>query len=152
MTARKKRAVEIAGREAELARQRSEFDRQRAAAFKEGRKLPATEAERQVQAELRALEKERKALLEQIGQRQAALRLRQGELSRARAAAVARRGKKALPPVTKAERKLRSEMAVLDSERAWLDGTVQRDRDMAATLDAIYESCHDPLTYGKDDW
>ena len=36
----------------------------------------AAEAERQIQAELRALEKERKALLEQIGQRQAALRLR----------------------------------------------------------------------------
>ncbi|HEX9355429.1 MAG TPA: hypothetical protein VF933_16630 [Streptosporangiaceae bacterium] len=54
--------------------------------------------------------------------------------------------------MTKAEKKLRSEMAVLDSEHAWLDGTVQRDRDMAATLDAIYESSHDPLTYGKDDW
>jgi DNA repair exonuclease SbcCD ATPase subunit len=135
MTARKKRAVEIAEREAELVRQRSEFDRQRTAAFKEGRKLPAAEAERQIRAELRALEKERKALWEQIGQRQAALRLRQSELSRARPAATARRGKKALPPATKAERKLRSEMAVLDSERAWLDGTVQRDRDMAATLD-----------------
>src|SRR6266498_2591574 len=48
----------------------------------------------QIQAELRALEKERKALLEQIGQRQATLRLRQGELSRARAAAVARRARR----------------------------------------------------------
>jgi DNA repair exonuclease SbcCD ATPase subunit len=153
MTARKRRAVEIAEREAELVRQRSEFDRRRTAAFQEtGRKVPATDAERQVRAELRALADERKALLDQIGQLQAALRLRQGELARARATAVARRGKKALPPVTKAEKKLRSEMAALDSERAWLDGTVQGDRDMAATLDAIYESSHDPLTYGKGDW
>lgn len=61
-------------------------------------------------------------------------------------------GKKALPPVTKAEKKLRSEMAVLDSERAWLDGSVRRDRDMAAALNAVYEISQDPLTYRKGDW
>ena len=55
-------------------------------------------------------------------------------------------------PSTKAKKKLRREMAVLHSERAWLDGTVERDRDLAEMLNSIYESAHDPCSYGSGDW
>ena len=50
------------------------------------------------------------------------LRERQGEQARNRAAITEKRGKKARPKVTKAERKLQAEMSALASERAWLDG------------------------------
>lgn len=61
-------------------------------------------------------------LLEQVTQREVRLRERQGEQARNRAAITEKRGKKARPKVTKAERKLQAEMSALASERAWLYG------------------------------
>jgi hypothetical protein len=40
----------------------------------------------------------------------------------------------------------------LAQERAWLDGTVERDHDVAETLNAIYVSAHDPCISGSGDW
>lgn len=49
------------------------------------------------------------------------------------------------------ERKVRTELAVLASECARLDGTAQWDLEFAEPMDAIYESCHGPVAFGKDD-
>lgn len=41
---------------------------------------------------------------------------------------------------------------MLASERAWLDGTVERDRAEARTRDAIDNSSNDPESYESADW
>jgi hypothetical protein len=129
MTRRKQRAAEIASREAELRQWQSDFDRRRArAASERGQKRPVSDAERRMRAEMSALARERKILLEQVTRREAELRQRQSKYDRARAAA-AKKGKQ--PPVSQAEHALRTELAVLESERAHLDGTAQRDRQDA---------------------
>jgi len=33
-----------------------------------------------------------------------------------------------------------------------VDGTVGRTRESGRTGDAIWDTCHDPETFGKDDW
>jgi hypothetical protein len=129
MTRRKQRAAEIASREAELRQWQGDFDRRRArAASERGQKRSVSDVERRMRAEMSALARERKILLEQVTQREAELRQRQSEYDRARAAA-AKRGKQ--PLVSKAERALRAELAALESERAHLDGTAQRARQDA---------------------
>jgi hypothetical protein len=138
MTRRKQRAAEIASREAELRQWQGDFDRRRARAASErgqkgsvserGQKRPVSDAERRMRAEMSALARERKILLEQVTRREAELRQRQSKYDRARAAA-AKKGKQ--PPVSQAEHALRAELAVLESERAHLDGTAQRDRQDA---------------------
>jgi hypothetical protein len=147
MTRRKQRAAEIASREAELRQWQGDFDRRRARAASErgrkgsvsergrkgsvserGRKGSVSDAERRMRAEMSALARERKILLEQVTRREAELRQRQSKYDRARAAA-AKKGKQ--PPVSQAEHALRTELAVLESERAHLDGTAQRDRQDA---------------------
>jgi len=133
MTRRKQRAAEIASREAELRQWQADFDRRRArAASERGQKRPVRDAERRMRAEMSALARERKILLDQVTRREAELRPRQSEYDRARAAA-AKKGKQ--PPVSQAERALRAELATLESERAHLDGTAQRDADIR---DAIW--------------
>ena len=88
-----------------------------------------------MRAEMSALARERKLLLEQVTRREAELRRRQSEYDRGHAAGA----KKGEPPtVTKAERALRGELAALESERAHLDGTAQRDRRDAAIRDAYW--------------
>jgi hypothetical protein len=134
MTQRKQRAIEIALREAELRDRQSEFDRKRARTAGERGQRRLSDAERQMRAEMSALTGERKILLEQVIRREAELRRRQGDRDRARAAA-ANRGKEL--PVTKAEEALQAELAVLASERAHLDGTVQRARRDAAIQDLL---------------
>lgn len=136
MTQRKQRAIEIARREAELRDRQSEFDRMRARTAGERGRRRLSDAERQMRAEMSALARERKLLLEQVTRREAELRQRQSEYDRGHAAAA----KKGQPPptVTKAERALRGELAALESERAHLDGTAQRDRRDAAIRDAYW--------------
>jgi len=134
-TQRKQRAIAIASREAELRERQSELDRKRARATGErGQKRPVTDAERQLRSEMRALARERKILLEQVTLREAELRRRQSRGDRDRAAA--KRGEQ--PPVTAAERALRTELAMLASERAHLDGTAQRSRQDADINDATW--------------
>jgi hypothetical protein len=136
MTQRKQRAAEIASREAELRERQGDLDRKRARATGErGQKRPVNDAERQLRSEMRALARERQVLLEQVSRREAQLRQRQSLGDRARAAA-ARKGRQ--PSVTKAERALRAELAVLESERAHLDGTAQRIRQDADIRDATW--------------
>jgi hypothetical protein len=132
MTQRKQRAIEIALREAELRDRQSEFDRKRARTAGERGQRRLSDAERQMRAEMSALARERKILLEQVTRREAELRRRQGGRDRDRAAA-AQSGKQL--PVTQAEQALQAELAVLASERAHLDGTVQRARRDAAIRD-----------------
>jgi hypothetical protein len=79
MTPRKQRAMQIADREAELHRLQSDLARQRTGASRQGRALTATDEEQGIRAELRALTGERARLLEQVTQREARLRERQGE-------------------------------------------------------------------------
>jgi hypothetical protein len=69
---------------------------------------------------------------------------------RATAARRCPKGKNALW-VSSGERKVRTELAVLASECARLDGTAQWDLEFAEPMDAIYESCHGPVAFGKDD-
>jgi hypothetical protein len=124
MTKRKQRAIEIALREAELRDRQSEFDRKRARIAGERGQRRLSEAERQMRAEMRALARERKILLQQVTRRETELRQRQGDRDRSLAAAARRGGQP--PAVTKAEQALRAELAALASERAHLDGTAQR--------------------------
>src|SRR5216684_2680530 len=70
----------------------------------------------------------RKQRAAEIASREAELRQRQSEYDRARAAAAK---KSRQPPVSKAERALRAELAALESERAHLDGTAQSARQDA---------------------
>jgi hypothetical protein len=133
MTQRKQRAIEIAHREAELRDRQSEFDRKRARAAGERGRGRLSDAERQMRAEMRSLARERKLLLEQVNRREAELRQRQSDRDRAHASA-ARKGQ--VPPVTAADQALRAELATLASERAYLDGTVQRDQRDADIRDA----------------
>lgn len=96
---------------------------------------------------------ERDRLLAEITARETELRSKQGSLDRARnAAAAARNGSKKKAPVTKAEKKVRAELALLQSERAHVDGTVGRTRDSALIDDSIWNTSHDPETFGKGDW
>jgi hypothetical protein len=132
MTQRKQRAIEIARREAELRDRQSEFDRKRARTAGDRGRRRLSDAERQMRAEMSALARERTILLEQVTRREAELRQRQGARDRDRAAA-AKKGTQL--PVTQAEQALQAELAVLASERAHLDGTVQRARRDAAIRD-----------------
>jgi hypothetical protein len=132
MTQRKQRAIEIALREAQLRDRQSEFDRKRARIAGERGQRRLSDAERQMRAEMSALARERTILLEQVTRRETELRQRQGARDRDRAAA-AKKG--TLLPVTQAEQALQAELAVLASERAHLDGTVQRARRDAAIQD-----------------
>src|SRR5215472_16969571 len=129
------------GRQRQLSLQRSEIERTR-------QQLAVSEAERQLWAEQSELSKAHGALLAEIQERYKPLRQRQSDLARSRAEITSQRGKNALPPVTNAERKLRAQLAELDRARALLEGRPQRDREVAAAIDAMYESSHDPSSYG----
>ena len=159
MTPRKQRGLEIFARERELRTQQSAFDRERTRIFTEtGHKVSGKESqvggeEKAVRAELRALAAERARLLEEITAREAELRARQATFDRTRSAGAGTPGqgkKKAL--VTRAEQEIRTELAVLQSERAYVDGTVGRDRESVTNADAIWSTCHAPDTFSKDDW
>jgi hypothetical protein len=63
-----------------------------------------------------------------------------------------RAGARRKSPVTGAGRIVGAELALLQSERAYVDGTADQDRDSALTDIAIWNACHDPETSGKGDW
>ena len=159
MTRRKERGLEIFAWEKELRARQSAFDRERTRIFTEtgqkvsGRESKVSEEERTVRAQLRALAAERDGLLAEIAAREAELRAKQSAYGQARSAAAGTPGRaKKKAPVTKAEQKVRAELALLQRERAHVDGTVGRDRDSALTDTAIWNTCHDPETFGKGDW
>lgn len=145
-TPRKRRAMEIVDREATLHARQADLQRQAA------RGTPQSPDLREVRDELKNLAAERQTLLAQVRQAETTLRAEQGRLDRNRAALTAQRGRRALPKVTKAEKQVRVKLAALASERAWLDGTVHRDREQAEMDNAIWNSAHDPETFGSDDW
>lgn len=154
MTPRKKRALEISAREAELHKQRVAFERERSRLYQQtGQpqgKATWTEEEHTVRAELKGLEGERAELLDQVDAEQAKLRSQQAEFERARAAARAAGRKK--PPASAKEQKVRDRLAVLQSERAHLDGTVQRDRDTARQDQAIWNTVLDATSWDSSYW
>jgi hypothetical protein len=159
MTPRQQRGLEICGREQELRAQQSEFDRERARIFTQtgqklsGRESQVSEQEKTVRGELRALAAERARLLSEITTQEAGLRPQQAAFGQARRAAAKTPGpSKKATPVTEAEQKVRAQLATLQSERAHVDGTVWRDRESARIDDAIWNTCHDPETFGSDDW
>jgi hypothetical protein len=160
MTPRKERGLEMFAREQQLLGQQSAFDRERTRVFTEtGQKVSGKESqvsreERAVRAELRALAAERARLLEDIAAEEARLRPRLAAFNKARHAADAKpgRGKKKPPVATKAERKVRDALALLQSERAHVDGTVGRDRGSVANDDVIWNTCFAPDAFSKDDW
>jgi hypothetical protein len=160
MTPRKKRGLEIFARQRQLRDQQSAFDRERTRPFTEtGQKVSGKESEvsreeRAVRAELRALAAERARLLEEIAAEEAKLRPRLAAFDKVRHAGDAKpgRGKKKAAVVTKAERERRAAFALLQSERAHMDGTVGRDRASATNADAIWNTCHSPDTFSKGDW
>lgn len=80
------------------------------------------------------------------------LRTQQSAFDQARRSAAATTGRGRKPPVTKAERKVGAELALLQSERTHVDGIVGRDRESAETADAIWNTHHDPETFGSGDW
>jgi hypothetical protein len=137
--------MEIAERETALRTRQA--DRQRQAA----RGTPQSPDLRDVRRELKELAAERATLLAQVRQEETTLRAEQSQLDRNRAAD-AQHSKRTLPKVTNAEKRVRAKLATLASERAWLDGTVQHDREQAAIDNAIWNSAHDPETFGSDDW
>ena len=47
---------------------------------------------------------------------------------------------------------MRAELALLQSERAYVDGTVGRDRDSVTNTDANWSTRHAPDTFSKGDW
>jgi predicted nucleic acid-binding Zn-ribbon protein len=138
--------MEIVDREATLHARQADLQRQAA------RGTPQSPDLREVRDELKNLAAERQTLLAQVRQAETTLRAEQGRLDRNRAALTAQRGRRALPKVTKAEKQVRVKLAALASERAWLDGTVHRDREQAEMDNAIWNSAHDPETFGSDDW
>ncbi|GAB2920826.1 hypothetical protein GCM10027280_04780 [Micromonospora polyrhachis] len=107
---------------------------------------------REVRRELKELAAERATLLAQVRQEETTLRAEQSQLDRNRSSFAAPRGKRKPAKVTPAEKRVRGKLATLASERAWLDGTVQHDREQAAIDNAIWNSTHDPETFGSDDW
>ncbi|MER5620267.1 hypothetical protein ABT061_04405 [Streptosporangium sp. NPDC002544] len=149
--------MEIAEREDELRDQWKKFDRERTRILQEtgqkvsGKESKVSKKEKAVRAELRALEAERAALLKQITDREVKLRPKQAEYDRARSAAK-QAGKRRKVPVAEAERKVRADLARLQSERAYVDGTVHRDRIEGQSTEAIWNTCHDPETFGSEDW
>lgn len=159
MTPRKQRGLEIFARERELRTQQSAFDRERTRIFTEtGHKVSGNESqvggeEKAVRAELRALAAERARLLEEITAREAEPRARQATFDRTRSAGVEAPGQgKKKAPVTRAEQEIRAELALLQSERAYVGGTAGRDRESVTNADAIWSTCHAPDTFSKDDW
>ncbi|GAA0937536.1 hypothetical protein [Actinocorallia libanotica] len=83
-----------------------------------------------VRAALDRISVERERLLAQIEAELLPLRARQAEYDRARAASKAPPRLKRIQ-VSKAEQRLRRRMAALQRERAYVDGTVYRDRESA---------------------
>jgi hypothetical protein len=159
MTPRKQRGLEISAREQELRAQQSEFDRERTRIFTEtgqkvsGRESEVSGQEKAVRGELRALAAERRRLLTEITAQEARLQAQQAAFDQARRAAAKTPGQgKKNTPVTKAEQKVRAQLATLQSERAHVDGTVWRDRESAQIADAVWNTCHDPETFGSSDW
>jgi cell division protein FtsB len=156
MTARKKRGLEIDAREAELRDRRSAFERERSRIFREtgqkpGGKKSWSEEERAVHAELRALAEERAALVSQIDAELAKLRPQQAEFDRLRTSARAAGRRKKLPLTTR-EQKLRNKLALLQSERAYVDGTVRHDRDMARHEEAVWNTVLDATSWDSSYW
>jgi hypothetical protein len=148
---RKQRAMQIAEREDVLRKVISTADRQRSWAWNdERRKVPATEQEQAARVELRELTQERQALLAEVVEREKTLRAQQSAHDRGRGAVAAQRGKTPATKVTGAERKLRAEMSALASERAWLDGTVRRDRELGQMMEAVANTCAVPID--SSDW
>ncbi len=154
------RAVGVVfAREKELRARQAEFDRDRSRIHAEtgqrvsGKESQVSREERVVRAELRALAAERARLLGEITAREAELRPRLAAFDKARPAQAVKpgRGKKA-SAVTKAERQVRAELTLLQSERAHVDGTVGRDRDSVANADAIWSTCLAPDAFSKGDW
>ncbi|GAB3147311.1 hypothetical protein GCM10027290_30400 [Micromonospora sonneratiae] len=138
--------MEIVEREKALRTRQADLQRQAA------RGTPQSPELREVRRELKELAAERTTLLAQVRQEETTLRAEQSQLDRNRTGTTAQRGKRALPKVTTAEKRVRGKLAALASERAWLDGTVQHDREQAAIDNAIWNSAHDPETFGSDDW
>jgi chromosome segregation ATPase len=129
MTPRMTRGLRISALEEELRERLAEIEAHRGTG--RGRRDPELEAQvRAVRAELKRLAAERRALLAQIERGFAQLRVKQAEFDRARAAARAA-GRRGRIPVSKEERRLRRSLAVLQRERAYVDGSVYRDRKLA---------------------
>ncbi|MEU5993853.1 hypothetical protein ABZ806_33190 [Spirillospora sp. NPDC047418] len=155
MTARKKRGLEIDAREVELRARKSAFDRERSRILREtGQKLRKdswSEEERAVRAELDVLATERAALLAQIDAEMVKLRPQQAKYDRLRNAAKASSRRKKLP-ITKEEQELRSKLALLHSERAHIDGTARRDREMAQHDEAVWSTVLDATSLDSSYW
>ncbi|MEV7012024.1 hypothetical protein [Streptosporangium sp. NPDC051022] len=152
MTPRKKRGLEIFAREKELRTRQADFDRERTRVFQEtGRRISSkvsrvSPEERAVRTELTSLAEERATLLEQIAQQTAKLQARQGEFERRRAAAKTKRER----AVSDAEHRVLAQLALLQSERAYVDGTASRNREFAISAEAVWNTCHEFLD--ADDW
>ncbi|GLY86039.1 hypothetical protein [Actinoallomurus iriomotensis] len=156
MTPRMKRGLEISAREAELVKALADFDRQRTRLFQEtgvrqsGEESAVSPEERAVRAELRQLTAERAAVLKEIADEQARLQAKQSAFDRVRAKEKAAGRRKA--PASRAEEKVRARLAALQRERAYVDGTVHRDRELGRLQEAIWWSSHDPETFDSGDW
>jgi hypothetical protein len=100
---------------------------------------------------LTALTAERARLLTEIIAREAELRTKQAAYDQARRAVGKTPGQGKKPLVAIPDEKW-GELAMLQSERAYVDGTVGRDRESAQIADAIWNTCHDPETFGSGDW
>ncbi|MEW1843733.1 hypothetical protein AB0392_37810 [Nonomuraea angiospora] len=147
----------MSAREAELLKMRADFDRQRSRVFAEtgvrqsGKQSKVSPEEKAVRAELREIAAERTAMLEQIAAEVAKLKPKQAEFDRARAAAKTAGRRKKLP-VSAAEQELRDRIAALQRDRAYVDGSVWRDREAGANAEAVWFTSHDPETFNSDDW
>lgn len=135
----------------------ADFDRQRTRLFQEtgvrqsGEESAVSPEERAVREELRQLTAERAAVLKEIAVEQARLQSKQSAFDRARAKEKAAGRRKA--PVSRAEEKVRAQLAAaLQRERAYVDGTVHRDRKLGRLREAIWWSSHDPETFDSGDW
>jgi hypothetical protein len=152
-----KRGLEMSVREDELKKVLADYDRQRTRVFQEtgvrqsGKESAVSPEEKTVRAELRQLTAERDVVLREIAAEQARLQSKQSEFDRARAAAAKAAGRRKMP-VSRAEEKVRARLAALQRERAYVDGTVHRDRESARMDEAIWWSSHDPETFDSGDW
>ncbi|WP_143591572.1 hypothetical protein [Thermoactinospora rubra] len=136
---------------------KADFDRQRSRIFagtgvRQSRKeSKVSPDEKAVLAELREIAAQRAQVLDEIAAELEKLKPKQVPFDQARAAAKAAGRRKKLP-VSAAEQKLRNRIAALQRDRAYVDGTVWRDREEGRNAEAVWATCHDPETFDSNDW
>lgn len=146
-------APQLAERDNEIRTRISTLDREYTFARRAGEPiLPTLLAEqRRAREDQKALDAQRVQLLAELDELRVPLVERQ-RLYRSRSA-VSKRGER----MSRAEfdavvADIRREQAMLDRARNWLNGNIPRARAEAATMAAIYASCHDPLSFDSNDW